>query len=172
MNIRPYAYSTIKSALVAGALALPGAVTAQTQTQTGQMTVRLAINGSCSAVSDGFLDFPAQPSGGSIAAEATGHFQVTCTIGTPFQVGLGAGSYFDAGTRRMADSTVTNFITYQLFKDNLRSQAWGDQDTDKLTGLTGTGNPMDVAVYGRVPSQSFSGPDGLYSDTVNITVTY
>jgi len=169
MNIRTYAHSAITSALAAGVLAFSTSATAQ-QTLTGTLTVRLAIDGSCSVVSDGFLDFPAQHNAGTISADGEGSFQVTCTNNTPFQVGMDNGSYFDSGTRRMANGT--DYITYQLFKDGARNEAWGDQGSDMLIGRLGTGNPVPISVYGRVPSQSFSGPNGLYQDTVAITVSY
>ena len=63
-------------------------------------------------------------------------------------------------------------VTYGLYKDNARSQVWGDAATPGSTVAgTGSGAVQNLTVYGRVPAQTTPSA-GLYTDTVVVTVTY
>jgi spore coat protein U-like protein len=62
-------------------------------------------------------------------------------------------------------------VTYGLYRDSARSQAWGSTaGVDTVSG-TGTGLTQTLTVYGRVAPQTTPTP-GTYSDTIIATVTY
>ncbi len=93
-----------------------------------------------------------------------------CTNTTPYQVGLGNGLYAVGNTRRMR-SPAGNYVTYELYRDNGRTQRWGNTVNTDTLGLTGSGSPQSTSMYGRVPVQA-SVPAGNYADTVTVTITY
>jgi spore coat protein U-like protein len=63
-------------------------------------------------------------------------------------------------------------VTYGLYKDNARTQPWGDAGTPGSTVAgTGTGAAQPLTVYGRVPPQTTPSA-GVYTDTVVVTITY
>lgn len=114
------------------------------------------------------------------AADATGHFTVTCdlTLGLlgTYTVALsqgGAGSY---APRRMSSGAHT--LNYNLYTDAARTAVWGDgtggstivSDSSLLTLLGHVVREYDV--YGRIlPNQQAASP-GSYADTIIVTVTY
>lgn len=104
------------------------------------------------------------------AVDATGGVEVTCTTGTPFNVGLNNGLQGQGPTqRRMTLGGET--ITYGLYQDAARSLPWGDTiGVNTQTGV-GAGGAQQFPVYGRVPAQR-TPRAGTYRDTVVVTVTY
>lgn len=107
--------------------------------------------------------------GGNV--DATGGVGITCTPGTPYTVSLNNGATGSApAARKMSKGAET--VTYGLYKDNARSQVWGDASTPGST-VAGTGNGavQNLTVYGRVPAQTTPSA-GVYTDTVVVTVTY
>jgi spore coat protein U-like protein len=102
---------------------------------------------------------------------ATSTVSAQCTKGTPYNVGLNAGT--TAGgtttTRLMANGPAT--ISYKMFSDSARTINWGNTIGTDTVGGTGTGNNQALTVYGQVPVQTSVAP-GTYSDTVTATVTY
>ncbi len=102
--------------------------------------------------------------------DAAGQVTVTCTPGATYTIGLDGGNAGAApGARLMANGAVK--ITYGLYQDAGRSQLWGSTIGTNTIGGTGNGLPQNLPVFGRVPPQVTPGP-GLYSDTINVTVTY
>lgn len=103
--------------------------------------------------------------------DATGGVTITCTPGTPYTVSLNNGANGSApAARKMKKGAET--VTYGLYKDNARSQVWGDAATPGSTVAgTGSGAAQNLTVYGRVPAQTTPSA-GLYTDTVVVTVTY
>lgn len=97
---------------------------------------------------------------------------VTCTNGTPYNVGmsLGNGAGASMATRRMTKSGGTQTLGYVLYQDSNRSVLFGNTGTDRLAG-TGNGTANTVHLYGRVPMQQ-AAPAGSYTDTIVVTVSW
>lgn len=93
-----------------------------------------------------------------------------CTNTTPYQLGLNNGLNASGSTRRMK-SAAGNYVSYELYRDNGRSQRWGNtQGADTLAG-TGSGSAQNITIYGRVAPQ-VTPRAGSYSDTVTVTIYY
>jgi spore coat protein U-like protein len=95
----------------------------------------------------------------------------TCSATTPYTIGLNGGnaSASDPTQRKMSKSAET--ITYGLYRDAARSQAWGGTAGVNTAAGTGSGLGQAFTVYGRVPTQITPSP-GTYADTIVVTVTY
>lgn len=111
-----------------------------------------------------------------IDVDASAALALTCTAGTSYTVRLSGGSTTgNVADRRMGlNGTAPGVIAYQLYRDDTRSQVWGDGSAGTATVIgtgTGTGTPATLTVYGRVPAQS-TPPAGDYEDTVTATVEY
>lgn len=95
----------------------------------------------------------------------------TCTNGTAYQIGLDGGlsGATNPTLRRMVKGGEG--ITYGLYRDTARTQAFGNTlGANTLAGL-GSGLAQTTFVYGRVPAQATPSP-GAYADTIQATVTY
>ena len=94
-----------------------------------------------------------------------------CTNGTPYNVGLDAGTGTGAtvAARKMSNGAVT--ITYSLYSNSGRTTVWGNTIGTNTVSGTGTGNNQALTVYGRVPPQTTPAPN-TYTDTIVVTVTY
>lgn len=103
------------------------------------------------------------------ARDQTSAMSVTCTNAAPWSIGLSNGANF-SGSRRMRIASTSHHISYGLFRDAARSQAWSTGAGNEATG-TGTGGSQALTVYGRVPAQAVPNI-GSYADTVIATVTF
>ncbi|MDO9135882.1 spore coat U domain-containing protein [Hydrogenophaga sp.] len=93
----------------------------------------------------------------------------TCTGRTAWQVSLDNGLHASGQTRRM--QMGTSHVSYELYRDDARTQRWGNTpNTDTAPG-TGTGGSQSLTVYGRVPQPQSVTP-GAYADTVLVTIHY
>lgn len=140
-------------------------------TATGNLNVRINIQGECKVVSAADLDFGSK---GVIDAnlDQTTTLSVQCTNTTPYTVGLNAGNGAGAtvAVRKMTGPASAT-INYTIYRDAARTQLWGNTaGTDTVAG-TGNGAAQSITAYGRVPPQNTPAP-GVYSDVVAITVTY
>lgn len=152
------------------ALGLLGGV-AQAATATTTFQSKIIITAAC-AVTATPLDFLTT---GLITAniDATSTLAVTCTNTTPYNVGLGVGTFGTTVTARKmkVSAAATDAVGYSMFRDSARTLNWGNTvATDTLAG-TGNGLAQSLTVYGRVPAQAAVAP-GTYTDTVTVTVTY
>ena len=103
------------------------------------------------------------------AVNATATVSVTCNTAVPVTIALSNGATGTGPTTRQMKSGTTNAITYGIYRDSGATLPWGDTsgtNTAPLSNGTGT-----LTAYGRVPAQA-SPPPGLYSDVVNVTITY
>jgi spore coat protein U-like protein len=104
--------------------------------------------------------------------DASNNIVVNCTPELDYVIGLNGGNQgaTDPTQRKMANAGNTEFVTYGLYKDAGRSQAWGDSGALLFSG-TGTGANQNLNAFGRVTPQTTPSPNS-YTDIVVITVTY
>lgn len=157
---------------LAGLLASGTSCASATTTASGVLTVQASVVATCT-VASGTLAFGViNPAVGTTSLPST-NLSVTCTLGTPFSVGLGDGANASGGQRRMKGATQLQYLSYDLFRDAMGTQRFGDSVTSQRlasqTGLGVTANALPV--YGAVSSGQSAAAD-TYSDTVPITVYY
>jgi spore coat protein U-like protein len=98
---------------------------------------------------------------------------VTCTHTTPWSVGLNQGTSPGATvtTRKMTGGLGGESLSYGLFQNAARTVNWGNTvGIDTVQG-TGTGEPQNLNVYGRIPASQTPGPGG-YRDMIIATITF
>ena len=109
--------------------------------------------------------------GDRLLQEVAHRFQ--CAAEQAFVARVGGGGNqgaTDPTQRKMANAGNTEFVTYGLYKDTGRSQAWGDSGALLFSG-TGTGANQNLNAFGRVAPQTTPSANS-YTDIVVITVTY
>jgi spore coat protein U-like protein len=155
-------------ALVAAALLPAGAFAASaTTTLAVNSTVLTACIVATTPVAFGNYD----PTAAS-ATNNTGTVVVTCTSGAPYNLQLdpGAATGATVTTRQMKD-TGTDLLPYALYRDSARTLNWGKTNGTDTVAANGSGILQTYTVYGSIPAGA-AVPAGVYSDTVNVTVSY
>jgi spore coat protein U-like protein len=156
--------------LILGVGLISAGAQADAGTASTTFQVSATVNNSC-AVSANALSFGTYNPLSTLGLTLSGGVIVTCTVGTPFNIGLNQGTATGATvtTRQMASGS--NLLSYALYRDTLHTLNWGQTvGTDTLAG-TGTGLAITYPVYGSLPA-SQSVPTGTYSDTITVTVSY
>jgi spore coat protein U-like protein len=101
--------------------------------------------------------------------DSTGNIDVTCDIGTLYNVALsaGSGSYASRALR-----SGPNVLNYNLYVDFPRLLIWGDgTPATNLVNGVGTAAAVRHTLYGRVPSGQ-NAAVGTYSDSIIVTVNF
>ncbi len=147
--------------------------TANAATATSSFQVQITITKSCSVTSGTPINF------GNVAASsprvtANTNISVTCSRLTPYTVGLAPTGSSTTGAGQMSGAIGgnTDKVPYQLAKD-AAGAIWGNDTaagTSNVVAGTGSGAAQSLTVYAIVANANFT-PD-VYTDTVNVTVTY
>jgi spore coat protein U-like protein len=124
---------------------------------------------SCSAYASGIVF--GTTSGNRV--DVTGTITVTCTNGTPYNIGLNAGNTPGAtiDNREMfGGSGGQNTLGYQLFSDAARTINWGNSaGTNWVSGI-GNGAAQPYTLYARIPALQAT-QSGSYTDTITASIT-
>jgi spore coat protein U-like protein len=137
-------------------------------TTTTTFTVTANVTTNCTIIADN-LNF------GSYAravVDGTTTLTATCSTGTPFNIGLDAGTAAGAtvSTRKMT-GPGPEFLAYGLFQDSAHSINWGNTPATDTVNSTGTGAAQTFTVFGDIPSGQFV-QAGSYQDTITVTLTF
>lgn len=157
-------------AILAAAIAASPA--AWSATASGTLTVTASVASVC-LVSNGTLAFGSYDPTSATALTGSTTVTLTCTLGTPYQIGLdaGAGSGATVTLRKLTSGADT--LDYTLFRDAGRTLNWGNTPgVDTLDATSSSGSLSNtITIYGRIPAGA-AVPTGSYSDSVAITVNY
>jgi spore coat protein U-like protein len=155
------------SLLLIVALLLAGhAKPARSGTDTDILTVTATVLSACS-LSGGTLSFGSYTSGQTTNLDVTGVINyVNCNGSLTFALDGGLSGSVNA--RQMQQGA--NRLSYQIYRNAVRNAVWGTGADAQGVVLVGT-QSGSVTVYGRIPSGQVV-PDGTYTDTVNVTLTF
>lgn len=134
-------------------------------------TASATVPGRCTIDAATDLDFGNVPGLIDSSHDQASTITMTCTSRTAWNVALDDGQNASGSVRRMRMDGGDRHVAYELYRDPARTLRWGTTPgADTLEG-TGTGDPQQVTVHGRVPAGQ-SVPAGTYRDTITVTVTY
>lgn len=163
-----------KSAIALCFIALAGTATvAMPATTTTTFAVTAVVGASCSLGTVTTLGFGTYDPLSAIDNDATTSISVTCTLLTPYNVGLSAGTTSGAtvAQRKMQGLTPANTLNYNLYSNAGRTVIWGNTIGSNTVTGTGNGLAQNLTVYGRIANGTAANTD-TYSDTITVTVTY
>ncbi|MQB53342.1 spore coat U domain-containing protein [Rahnella sp. RcJ3] len=107
-----------------------------------------------------------------VSSTGAGSVVVTCTPGTSVSIAMDYGTHGGTATRRyMQNTTNTDLLGYQLFRDAARSLVWGNGAlVMSIPSFPDTSQtyPVYARLYAVTPLPSA----GTYTDTVTVTLTY
>lgn len=113
--------------------------------------------------------------------DSTGSIQIGCGgvagLLIPYSVGLSAGGSGSFTNRRMVNGAHT--LSYNLYADAAFTSIWGDGSASSLLksasitlSVLGLAPADQHWVYARLPGRQLTAAPGVYSDTINVTLTY
>ncbi|MDR3434573.1 MAG: spore coat U domain-containing protein [Rouxiella aceris] len=106
------------------------------------------------------------------SSSGAGSVVVTCTPGTAVSIAMDYGLHGGNSTQRyLANSAGTATLAYQLYQDSAHSKVWGN-GTLAMSVAAFPATSQTYNVYGRLFAVDTLPAAGIYSDTVNITLTY
>jgi spore coat protein U-like protein len=143
---------------------------ANASTASGSFQVTLTIQGTCAVTSAATLAFGTQTAIAS-ALNSTSAIGVTCTNGTPYTIGLNAGTGSGATVAARLLTSGSTTVPYSIYQDSGHTQVWGNTTGTNTEASTGTGALQTFTAYGQLPAVA-SPTVGSYTDTVSVTVTY
>jgi spore coat protein U-like protein len=155
-------------------LALAPAAHAATATATFQVTA--TVLKACVVTTPPTLAFGSYDANSATPRPGSTTFNVTCSSGTPYSVGLsaGAGTGATVTNRHMTSSTApvgSNILLYGLFKDAGYTINWDNSASG--IGYLGNGSAQTLTVFGQIPVNQYSAaPATDYLDTITLTLTY
>jgi spore coat protein U-like protein len=141
-------------------------------TSTGALTVTASVTGVCS-IGNATLSFGTYNPTSATALPATTTVTLTCSLGTPYNIGMSAGSGTGATTSARLMTAGASTLGYNLYRDSGYSLNWGNTvGTDTLSGTSSTTTSANtITIYGQIPAGE-NAAVGSYTDTVTMTVTY
>ncbi len=148
---------------------------AQAATATTTFQVTATVLKACAMTTPATLAFGDYTPSNVAPLAGTTAFSVICTFGTPYSLGLSAGTSTSASvtTRKMTNAggvTGSNLLSYGLFKEVGLSTNWDDSATG--AGYTANGLTQPYTVYGSIPAGQYGAAPGNYADTITLTLTY
>lgn len=136
-------------------------------TQTTTFTASATVGGDCTIQPATLAFGPYDPLAGT-ARDGAATISIACTRGTPYRVGLGAGSHPAGAIRQMA-GTGGELLQYELFSDSGRTTPL--PPTATIGGTAGSSAAIPISVFGRIPpGQDVAADD--YSDVVQSIVNF
>lgn len=152
--------------LLAVAIAAFHASPARSAVDTDVLTVTATVLSACS-LSGGTLSFGSYTSGQTQNLDVDGTVNyVNCSGSLSFA--LDGGGSGNVNGRQMIQGA--NRLNYQIYRNSVRNAVWGSGADAHGVVLLGTQSGA-VTVYGRIPANQVV-PEGTYTDTVNITLTF
>ncbi|MFO1075499.1 MAG: spore coat U domain-containing protein [Geminicoccaceae bacterium] len=135
-------------------------------TDTDQLTVTATVQSGCS-LTGGSLSFGEYTSGQASDLDAVGTISYVNCSGT-LTFALDGGLSGNVSARQMRSGA--NRLSYQLYRNSTRNAIWGS-GADAHGVILLTPQSGSIQVFGRV-LRSQTVPDGVYTDTVTITLTF
>ena len=157
--------------LAAGcALAVAGDRPAQALTTSQTMAVSLTVASGCTLTTNP-LNLGTYVPG--VTSSTT--MSLNCTSGVPWSVDIDAGlnQPLANSARRVTNGGATpSFVSYSLFKDAARTVLWGSTSAGTAQTGAGTGAAQVLTVFSSANGTSGALPATIYTDTVNVIVTF
>jgi spore coat protein U-like protein len=154
-------------------LAMAGASsTATAATATGTLSVTASVSAVC-IIGNATLAFGAYNPTSATAATANTTVTLTCSLGTPYNIGMSVGAGSGATTNLRVMTATSGTLGYKLFRDSGYTLNWGNTvGTDTLSGTSSASSLSNtINIYGQIPAGE-TAAIGTYTDTVTMTVTY
>ena len=94
---------------------------------------------------------------------------MVCTRGAQDAIIIDSGRHSSGSNRALSGGT--QHVSYQLYRDEGRTQVWASSGSALQFVSNGVARPEQVTVYGRIPPGQ-EVQSGVYTDVVTATVDF
>lgn len=158
---------------LAGACALAGLSSPAAAAPNGsQIQIGAQVEGRCS-VSTTDMAFGILDTKNVTRVDTNATVSVSCAgLLTFFRLTMDWGQNASGEQRRIKNAS-NDYLPYEVYRNNNRTQRWGQRNSESRTGviLLGIGNE-DFEAYGRLSGITPSTPKGRYTDQLTVTITF
>jgi len=168
-QLRPLSSALIAAITLATATFGANSYAAQS---TGAFAVTASVTASCTVSGSplAFGDFNAL--GGNV--DGTSTLTATCTNGSPYTIGLSAGTSAGATvtTRKLTHTDAIALLDYTLSPVASGGTNWDLIGGTTTAAGTGSGEAQEITVFGQIPAGQTGAIVGAYSDTITATIDF
>jgi spore coat protein U-like protein len=166
MSKMRYAYRAL---LIAACLVVT--TTAHGGSNTSQLEVSAAVAADCQIITSdlAFGDYDPLLQHATQHLDGAAHMTMVCTRGAQAAIVIDSGRHATGSNRALSGGAQR--VSYQLYRDEGRTQVWGSGGNPLQFVSNGVARPENLTVYGRIPpGQEVS--SGVYTDVVTATVDF
>jgi len=147
------------------------ATTAQGGSNTSRLEVTAAVVADCRIVTSdlAFADYDPLLHNATEQLDAAAQVSMVCTRGAQASIIIDGGRHSTGSNRALTGGTQR--VSYQLYRDEGRTQVWGSGGSVLRFVSNGVDRPEQVTVYGRIPPGQ-EVQSGVYTDVVTATVDF
>lgn len=157
--------------LVFAAVAIGAPVAAFAGTSSTTLPVSAIVLDNCTVVALP-LAFGTLTDVGEENVDSSATLTLACTPNADYDISMDNGLNASSGVRRMKSATANEFLPYEIYTSNARTQRWGNTSgTDTVSGSAPLG-VASVTAFGRIPAGVAAVSAGSFSDTVTVTINF
>jgi len=147
------------------------AMTAQAGSNTSRLEVSAVVVADCRIVTSDLAFADYDPLLGHATQQLDGAARMTmvCTRGAQAAIIIDSGRHTTGSNRALSGGT--QHVSYQLYRDEGRTQVWASSGSALQFVSNGVARPEQVTVYGRIPPGQ-EVQSGVYTDVVTATVDF
>jgi spore coat protein U-like protein len=163
--------SMIRNAYFALLIACMVTTTAQGGSNTSRLEVSAVVVADCRIVTSdlAFGEYDPFLRHATEQLDGAAQMSMVCTRGAQASIFIDAGRH-STGSNRALTGGVQQ-VSYQLYRDEGRTQVWGSGGSALQFVSNGVARPEQVTVYGRIPPGQ-EVQSGVYTDVVTATVDF
>jgi spore coat protein U-like protein len=147
------------------------ATTAQGGSNTSPLEVSAVVVADCRIVTSdlAFADYDPLLHNATEQLDGAAQMTMVCTRGAQASIVIDAGRHSTGSYRALTGGAQQ--VSYQLYRDEGRTQVWGSGGSALQFVSNGVARPEQVTVYGRIPPGQ-EVQSGVYTDVVTATVDF
>jgi spore coat protein U-like protein len=145
--------------------------TAHGDSNTSQLEVTAVVVADCRIITSdlAFGDYDPLLQHATQHLDGAAHMTMVCTRGAQAAIVIDSGRHATGSTRALSGGGQR--VSYQLYRDEGRTQVWGSGGSALQFVSNGVALPEQLTVYGRIPpGQEVA--SGVYTDVVTATVDF
>ncbi len=162
-----------KACLLAGAVLFSAGSAMAAGSASTSMSVSASVATNCVFKNSPTIGFSTYDTITGAEVDAQGTISIACTKGTVATVALdnGANHSNASGGFQRAMANGSNYLNYDIYQNNTFTTWWGTTTNAEVEPAAPSSAAVNYTAYAKIPTGQ-DVPQGTYSDTVGVTVSF